>query len=161
MLEVKRHELHRQERWERGNSTGVTRQGDHAAYSGCMRSLVDEMCSIPLTFYREKCWYGVCLQQGQCVSTHISSQSECFIFMYFCTLIWGLFATLHFIWKWEKNGRKHRREAWGAIRSYRYFFQIGILAEPQNTNTTERRCGKQCFFLCNTVLPNKIDETQH
>lgn len=41
-------------RGERGESHGIRGSGDHAAYSRCMRSLVDEMCSIPLTFYRRK-----------------------------------------------------------------------------------------------------------
>lgn len=107
-----RPEPHRQERWKRGVSRGITRQRDHAAYSRCMHSLVDEMCCIPLTFYREKMLIRHVLTAGAVgcenpLSSRISSHSECFpLFIYFCTLIWGLCEMLHFIRKWEKRERK-------------------------------------------------------
>lgn len=90
---------------------GLTRQRVHAAYYRCMRCLVDDMWSIPLTFYTEKMLIRHVLTAGAVgcenpLSSRISSHSECFVlFIYVRTLIWGLCEMLHFIRKWEKRKR--------------------------------------------------------
>lgn len=101
---------HTQKSRERRVSHGITRQRDHAAYSKCMRSFVDEMCSIPLTFHREKMLIRQVLTAGATgcenpLSAHIDSHSECFSLIYLF-LFWGLCEMLHFIRKWKKCARK-------------------------------------------------------
>lgn len=120
-----------------GVSRGITSRRDHAAYGRCMRSLVDEMWSIPLTFYREKVLIRHVLTAGAVgcenpLSSRISSHSECFLplFIYLCTLIWGLCEMLHFMRKWEKRERKgvlkrqRRGMNRGARRSCSWFLFI-------------------------------------
>lgn len=103
-----------------GVSHAITRRRGHAAYSRCMRSLVDEMWSIPLTFYKEKMLIRHVLTAGAVgcenpLSFRISSHSECLLlFIYFCTLIWGALWNVAFHWKmreaWEKRSFREREK---------------------------------------------------
>lgn len=66
----------------------ITRQRDHAAYSRCMRSLVDEMGTIALTFYTEKMLIRHIFTAGaldceNTLSSLISLHSQS-LFIYFC-----------------------------------------------------------------------------